>query len=164
LEAVYQLLDGVTSVRSGYAGGHTEDPTYEEVCTGRTGHAEVAQITYDPSVISFADLLDVFFTIHDPTTKDRQGVDVGTQYRSAIFYHDEGQRMAAYTKIAEVERMALWADPIVTQIASLEVFYPAEDYHSRYFERNGDQAYCQGVIAPKVAKFRKQHLDRLRRG
>ena len=162
LEAVYMLLDGVVSVEPGYAGGDTEDPTYEEVCTGRTGHAEVTRIVYDPAVISFPDLLDVFFTIHDPTTKDRQGGDVGTQYRSAIFYHDEAQRVAAYTKLAEMERMDVWADPIVTQISPLEVFYPAEDYHRRFFERNGDQPYCQGVIAPKVAKFRKRHLDRLR--
>jgi len=162
LEAVYMLLDGVVSVEPGYAGGDTEDPTYEEVCTGRTGHAEVTRIVYDPAVISFPDLLDVFFTIHDPTTKDRQGGDVGTQYRSAIFYHDEAQRVAAYTKLAEMERMDVWADPIVTQISPLEVFYPAEDYHRRFFERNGDQPYCQGVIVPKVAKFRKRHLDRLR--
>lgn len=164
LEAVYELLDGVDSVKSGYAGGETENPTYEQVCTGHTGHAEVTQIVYDPDVISFDDLLDVFFTIHDPTTKDRQGSDVGTQYRSAIFYHDEAQRMAAYTKIAEVERMGLWADPIVTQLAPLEVFYPAAAYHDQYFQRNADQPFCQAVVAPKVSKFRKQHMDRLRAG
>ena len=164
LEAVYELLDGVQSVKSGYAGGHVSDPTYEQVCSGATGHAEVVRVTYDPDVISFDDLLDVFFTIHDPTTKDRQGADVGTQYRSAIFYHDEGQRMSAYAKIAEVERMAMWVDPIVTELAPIETFHAAEDYHDQYFQRNGDQPYCQAVVAPKVARFRKQHLDRLRVG
>ncbi|MFV1988929.1 MAG: peptide-methionine (S)-S-oxide reductase MsrA [Gemmatimonadota bacterium] len=162
LEAVYELLAGVTSVKSGYVGGHTENPTYEQVCSGTTGHAEVVQITYDPDVISYADLLDVFFTIHDPTTKDRQGADVGSQYRSAIFYHDETQRMDAYTKIAEIGRMGVWSGPIVTQLAPLDTFYPAEDYHDGYFQQNGEQPYCQAVIAPKVAKARKQHLDRLR--
>jgi peptide-methionine (S)-S-oxide reductase len=163
LEAVYELLAGVISVKSGYAGGHAANPTYEQVCTGTTGHAEVVRVTYDPDVISYADLLDVFFTIHDPTTKDRQGGDVGTQYRSAIFYHDDEQRMDAYTKIAEVDRLGVWGSPIVTQLAPLVVFYQAEDYHDQYFQRNGNQPYCQAVVAPKVAKFRKQHLDRLRR-
>lgn len=162
LEAVYELLAGVKSVQSGYAGGETEDPTYEQVCTGATGHAEVVQVTYDPDVISYTDLLDVFFTIHDPTTRDRQGADVGTQYRSAIFYHDDQQRMDAYTKIAEVGRMGIWSDPIVTQLAELGTFYPAEAYHDQYFRQNGNQPYCQAVVAPKVARFRKQHLDRLR--
>jgi peptide-methionine (S)-S-oxide reductase len=162
LEAVYELLAGVTSVKSGYVGGHTPNPTYEQVCNGTTGHAEVVQITYDPDVITYADLLDVFFTIHDPTTKDRQGADVGTQYRSAIFYHDETQRLEAYTKIAEVGRMGVWSGPIVTQLAALDTFHPAEVTHDQYFQRNGDQPYCQAVIAPKVAKARKLHLDRLR--
>ena len=163
LEAVYELLDGVTAVKSGYAGGATENPTYEQVCGGTTGHAEVVQVTYDPSVISFLDLLDVFFTIHDPTTKDRQGADVGTQYRSAIFFHDDQQRMDAYTKIAEVGRLGIWSDPIVTELAPMETFYPAEAYHDEFFRNNPNQPYCQAVVAPKVAKFRKQHLDRLRR-
>jgi peptide-methionine (S)-S-oxide reductase len=164
LEAVYELLDGVVSVKSGYAGGQVPNPTYEHVCTGATGHAEVVQIVFDPDVISYGDLLDVFFTIHDPTTKDRQGNDVGTQYRSAIFYHDEAQRTAAYTKIAEIERLGIWRDGIVTELAPFETFYPAEDYHDEYFRRNPDNLYCQAVVAPKVAKFRKRHLDRLKAG
>lgn len=162
LEAVYELLAGVESVKSGYVGGQVENPTYEQVCTGTTGHAEVVQVTFDPSVVSFADLLDVFFTIHDPTTKDRQGADVGTQYRSAIFYHDDQQRMDAYTKIAEVGRAGVWNDPLVTELAPMGTFYPAEDYHDEYFRNNQTQPYCQAVVAPKVSKFRKQHLDRLR--
>jgi peptide-methionine (S)-S-oxide reductase len=162
LEAVYELLKGVESVKSGYTGGSAENPTYEQVCGGATGHAEVVQVTYDPDVISYLDLLDVFFTIHDPTTKNRQGADVGTQYRSAIFYHDEQQRMDAYTKIAEVGRLGIWSDAIVTELAPMETFYPAEAYHDEYFRNNSEQPYCQAVVAPKVAKFRKQHLDRLR--
>ncbi|MDX1396650.1 MAG: peptide-methionine (S)-S-oxide reductase MsrA [Gemmatimonadota bacterium] len=163
LEAVYDLLEGIESVKSGYAGGHVEDPTYEQVCTGTTGHAEVTRITFDPDVISFTDLLDVFFTIHDPTTKNRQGNDVGPQYRSAIFYESEQQRLDAYTKIAEVDRSGVWGAPLVTELAPLETFYPAEDYHDDYFARNPNQPYCQAVVAPKVAKARKLHLDRLRR-
>ena len=163
LETVFELLNGVESVRSGYAGGSAENPTYEQVCSGATGHAEVVQVTYDPDVIAYLDLLDVFFTIHDPTTKDRQGADVGTQYRSAIFYHDDQQRMDAYTKIAEVGRLGIWSDPIVTELAPMGTFYPAEAYHDEYFRNNPDQPYCQAVVAPKVAKFRKQHLDRLRK-
>ncbi|MDH3733074.1 MAG: peptide-methionine (S)-S-oxide reductase MsrA [Gemmatimonadota bacterium] len=162
LEAVYELLSGVESVKSGYMGGHVDGPTYEQVCTGGTGHAEVLQVAYDPAIISFPDILDVFFTIHDPTTKNRQGADVGSQYRSAIFYHDEQQRMDAYTKIAEVGREGIWNDPIVTELAPLGEFYPAETVHDEYFRNNPNQPYCQAVVAPKVAKFRKQHLDRLR--
>ncbi|MDX1578263.1 MAG: peptide-methionine (S)-S-oxide reductase MsrA [Gemmatimonadota bacterium] len=162
LEAVYQLLEGVESVKSGYAGGHVEDPTYEEVCRGTTGHAEVVRVAYDPATISFEDLLDVFFTIHDPTTLNRQGADVGTQYRSAIFYEDEAQRAAAEAKIKEVTAEGIWDDPIVTEVAPLGTFYPAEAYHDDYFARNPGQPYCQAVIAPKVAKARKIHLDRLR--
>jgi len=162
LEAVYELLEGVTSVKSGYAGGHLPDPSYEQVCSGRTGHAEVVQIEYDPDAIAYEDLLDVFFTIHDPTTKDRQGNDIGTQYRSAIFYHDEAQRMAAYAKIAEVEREGIWDRGIVTQVEPLDTFYPAEAYHDEYFRNNPGNPYCQAVVAPKVAKFRKRHLERLR--
>jgi peptide-methionine (S)-S-oxide reductase len=148
---------------SGYAGGHVENPTYEQVCGGRTGHAEAVQITYDPGVISFRDLLDVFFTIHDPTTKDRQGADVGPQYRSIILHHDAGQKAEAERAIAELREKGVWRAPIVTEIVPLEKFYPGEDYHQDYFEQNPRQRYCQVVIAPKVAKFRKEHLARLKR-
>ena len=163
LEAVYKDLKGVERVVSGYAGGTVENPTYEQVCGGRTGHAEVVQITYDPEIVSFRDLLDVFFTIHDPTTKDRQGADVGPQYRSIILYHDAGQKAAAERAIAELREKGLWRAPVVTEIVPLETFYPAEAYHQDYYEQNPRQRYCQIVIAPKVAKFRKEHLARLRR-
>ncbi len=163
LEAVYELLEGVTNVKSGYAGGYSADPTYEQVCSGGTGHAEVVQVTFDPDAISFEDLLDVFFTIHDPTTLNRQGADAGTQYRSAIFYESEEQRIAAERKIVDVTAAGIWPDPIVTEVVPLERLYPAETYHDSYFQRNGNQPYCQAVVAPKVAKFRKQHLGRLRR-
>lgn len=162
LEAVYDQLKGVTDVVSGYSGGHDERPTYEAVCRGTTGHAEVVQVTFDPAVISFRDLLDVFFTIHDPTTLNRQGADVGTQYRSAIFYHSAEQQAAAQEVIAEITAGELWPDPIVTEVVPLTKFYPAEDYHQEYFARNPYQGYCQVVIAPKVAKFRKQYLERLK--
>lgn len=164
LEAVYELLRGVEGVKSGYAGGHTPNPTYEQVCTGQTGHAEVVQVTFDPDEISFEDLLDVFFSIHDPTTLDRQGADVGTQYRSAIFTHEDRQREIAERKIAELEADGPWDDPIVTEVAPLGEFYPAEAYHDEYFRRNSGQPYCRAVVAPKVAKFRKRHLDRLKAG
>ncbi len=163
LEAVYKDLKGVERVVSGYAGGTTENPTYEQVCGGRTGHAEVVQISYDPEIVSFGDLLDVFFTIHDPTTKDRQGADVGPQYRSIILYHDAGQKAAAERAIAEVGEKGLWSAPVVTEVVPLEKFYPGETYHQDYFEQNPRQRYCQIVIAPKVAKFRKEHLARLKR-
>jgi len=163
LEAVYKDLNGVLRVVSGYAGGALENPTYEQVCGGRTGHAEVVQITYDPKVISFRDLLDVFFTIHDPTTKDRQGADVGPQYRSIVLYHDAEQKAAAERAIAEQGEQGVWRAPIVTEVVPLETFYPAESYHQDYFENNPGQGYCRIVIAPKVAKFRKQHLERLKR-
>jgi peptide-methionine (S)-S-oxide reductase len=163
LEAVYKDLKGVQSVVSGYAGGEVESPTYEQVCGGRTGHAEVVQITYDPNVVAFRDLLDVFFTIHDPTTKDRQGGDVGPQYRSVILYHDAAQRAAAEQAIADLEARRVWRAPLVTELAPLETFYPAEAYHQDYFENNPRQRYCQIVIAPKVTKFRKEHLARLKR-
>jgi peptide-methionine (S)-S-oxide reductase len=163
LEAVYKDLKGVERVASGYAGGHVENPTYEQVCGGRTGHAEVVQITYDPSVVSYRDLLDVFFTIHDPTTKDRQGADVGPQYRSIILYHGPEQKAAAEQAIADLETKGVWHAPIVTEIVPLEKFYPGEDYHQDYFEQNPRQRYCQIIIAPKVAKFRKEHLARLKR-
>jgi peptide-methionine (S)-S-oxide reductase len=162
LEAVYKDLKGVESVVSGYAGGDVENPTYEQVCGGRTGHAEVVQIAFDPQVVTYRDLLDVFFTIHDPTTKDRQGADVGPQYRSIIFHHDPEQRAEAEAVIAELERKGVWRAPIVTEIVPLEKFYPAEEYHRDYFEQNPGQRYCQIVIAPKVAKFRKEHLARLK--
>jgi len=163
LEAVYKDLKGVESVVSGYAGGQVEDPTYEQVCGGRTGHAEVVQITYDPAVVSYRDLLDVFFTIHDPTTPDQQGADIGPQYRSIILYGSPEQKADAERAIAEQGEKGVWDAPIVTEVVPLQKFYPGEDYHQDYFERNPRQRYCQIVIAPKVAKFRKQYLDRLKR-
>ena len=162
LEAVYDQLKGVQDVVSGYSGGHVPDPTYEHVCTGTTGHAEVVQIAFDPQVITFKDILDVFFTIHDPTTLNHQGADVGTQYRSAIFYHTPEQKAVAEQTVSGLEAAHLWDNPIVTEITPFEAFYPAEDYHQEYFQRNPNQGYCRVVIAPKVAKFRKQHLDRLK--
>ena len=161
LEAVYDQLRGVENVESGYAGGDTVNPSYQQVCTGATGHAEVVQVTFDPEVISFRDLLDIFFTIHDPTTLNRQGADVGTQYRSAIFYHSPEQKAIAEEVVAELEREKLWGSPIVTQIVPLTDFYPAEEYHRDYFERNPGQGYCQAVVAPKVAKFRKKYFEKL---
>ncbi len=162
LEAVYDQLKGVSSVESGYAGGSIQNPSYEQVCTGRTGHAEVVQITYDPQVVSFKDLLDVFFTIHDPTTLNRQGNDTGTQYRSAIFYSTPDQKAIAEQTIAELDKQHLWNNPIVTQVAPLTVFYPAEDYHQEYFANHGNQPYCRVVIEPKVAKFRKHYFEQLK--
>jgi peptide-methionine (S)-S-oxide reductase len=162
LEAVYDELKGVVDVVSGYAGGSLPDPTYEQVCTGRTGHAEVVQVTFDPAVISYRDLLNVFFTIHDPTTLNRQGADVGTQYRSVIFTHSPEQGRIAYQTIRELEAEKLWPAPIVTEVTPLVQFYAAEDYHQEYFARNPYQGYCRAVIAPKVAKFRKQYLERLK--
>jgi peptide-methionine (S)-S-oxide reductase len=163
LEAVYKDLKGVLRVVSGYAGGHLANPTYEQVCGARTGHAEVVQITYDPAVVTFRDLLDVFFTIHDPTTKDRQGGDVGPQYRSIVLYHDAAQKAEAERAIAELTEQRVWRAPLVTEVVPLETFYPAEAYHQDYFENNPGQGYCRIIIAPKVAKFRKEHLARLRR-
>jgi peptide-methionine (S)-S-oxide reductase len=162
LEAVFDQLKGVEQVQSGYAGGKRPNPTYEQVCTGSTGHAEVVQVTFDPSVISYQDLLEVFFTIHDPTTKDRQGADAGTQYRSAIFSHSPEQQATAQRVIKDIEAGHLWDDPIVTQVQPLTAFYPAEEYHRDYFERNPSQSYCQVVIAPKVAKARKLFLEKLK--
>jgi peptide-methionine (S)-S-oxide reductase len=163
LEAVFDQLKGVVNVQSGYSGGARPNPTYEQVCTGVTGHAEVVQITYDPETISYRDLLDVFFTIHDPTTVDRQGEDVGTQYRSAIFYHSPEQKTAAEAAIKDLEAEHVWDEPVVTQVVPLKAFYPAEDYHRDYFERNPTKGYCQIVIAPKVAKARKLFLEKLKR-
>ena len=162
LEAVYEEMRGVTDVVSGYAGGHVPNPTYQQVCDKTTGHAEVVQITYDSDEISFADLLDVFFTIHDPTQLNRQGNDVGPQYRSAIFTHNEEQAAVAKEKIAELEAEGLYDKPFVTEITPLDTFYPAEDYHQEYFKKNPFQGYCMVVVAPKVAKFRKKHFDKLK--
>ncbi len=162
LEAVFEQLKGVTGVVSGYAGGTVAHPTYEQVCGGRTGHAEVTQVSFDPSVVSYRDLLDVFFSIHDPTTLNRQGADVGPQYRSIILTHSDEQRNAALEAIRSVEREGVWPDPLVTEVAPLSAFYPAEAGHQGYFRRNEGQRYCQVVIAPKVAKFRAHHLGRLR--
>lgn len=163
LEAVFLELKGVEQVQSGYAGGRVPDPSYELVCTGTTGHAEVVQVTFDPAVISFRDLLEIFFVIHDPTTPNRQGADVGTQYRSAIFYHSPEQKAEAERVIAELEAAHVWDDRVVTELVPLEAFYPAEDYHRDYFRRNPNQGYCRAVIAPKVAKVRKQYFEKLRK-
>ena len=163
LEAVYRDVRGVERVVSGYAGGQMPRPTYEQVCSGRTGHAEVVQVTFDPRVVSYRELLEVFFTIHDPTTPNRQGADVGTQYRSIVLYHSPEQEQTAREVIQELEANRVWDAPIVTQVEPLEAFYPAEEYHQRYFERNPNQPYCQIVIAPKVAKFRQKYLARLAR-
>jgi peptide-methionine (S)-S-oxide reductase len=160
LEAVYDDMQGIQSVVSGYMGGHVDNPTYEQVCTGTTGHAEVVQVTYDPAQLSFRDLLEVFFTIHDPTTLNRQGNDVGTQYRSAIFYHDESQKETAESLIAELEKANVWDNPIVTEVVSLAPFYAAEDYHQDYYENNAYQPYCQFVVRPKLEKFRQKFTER----
>lgn len=163
LEAVFDDMEGVASVASGYMGGRTADPTYEEVCSGETGHAEVVQVRFDPSALSFEELLQVFFVIHDPTTRDRQGNDVGTQYRSAIFYHTPQQKVAAGQVIAAITQAGLYRDPIVTEIAPASAFHIAESYHQDYFARNPYQPYCQAVVAPKVAKFRKHFVEKLRK-
>lgn len=163
LEAVYDQLRGVTDVVSGYSGGQVARPSYEQVCTGRTGHAEVVQVTFDPSVATFRQILEVFFTIHDPTTLNRQGADVGPQYRSAIFYHSPEQKVVAEQVIADLTAQRLWSGKIVTEVTPFEKFYPAEEYHQEYYERNPRQGYCQFVIAPKVAKFRKEYLANLKR-
>jgi peptide-methionine (S)-S-oxide reductase len=162
LEAVFDDLIGVEDVVSGYSGGKFPNPTYKQVCTGATGHAEVVQVTFDPARVSYKDVLGVFFTIHDPTTLNRQGGDVGTQYRSAIFYHSPEQRTTAEQVIQELSAARLWGRPIVTDIQPFTKFYPAEDYHQEYFANNAQQPYCQIVVAPKVAKFRKHYLERLK--
>ncbi len=162
LEAVFQDLRGVEQVVSGYAGGHVPKPTYQLVCTGATGHAEVIQVTFDPEIISFKELLEVFFTIHDPTTLNRQGPDTGTQYRSAIFYHSKEQLQTAEEVISEFEKAKIWTGSIVTEVKELDEFFPAEDYHQSYFRTNPDQPYCQAIIAPKVAKARQEFLEKLR--
>ena len=163
VEAVYDELEGVEDVVSGYSGGQTENPTYKEVCTGATGHAEAVQIKFDPSKISYEDILRVFFSIHDPTTLNRQGNDIGTQYRSAIFYHDEQQRESAEKIIRELEDEAVFDQPIVTEVVGFQKFWPAEDYHQEYFSNNPNQPYCAAVVAPKVAKFRQKFSSRLKR-
>lgn len=162
LEAVFERLEGVRSVESGYAGGHAPDPTYREVCTGRTGHAEVVRVEFDPEVIAYRDLLEVFFAIHDPTTPDRQGADVGTQYRSIILYEDEDQHAVAETMMSELEASDTFGAPIVTEVEPLGEFYPAEAEHRQYYRRNPDQPYCRVSIAPKVAKLRSAFAHRLR--
>ena len=158
LEAVFEMVPGVTGVKSGYTGGSVVNPSYNQGCGGCTGHAEVVQIDFDPGVVTFRELLEIFFVVHDPTTLNRQGSDVGTQYRSAIFHHTDGQRETALDLIGALDRDGLWVDPIITEVAPLEAFYPAEDYHDRYFERNGEQPYCQVVIAPKIEKFRERFM------
>lgn len=161
LDAAFRQLNGVERVVSGYAGGRRPNPTYEQVCSGATGHAEVIQITFDPDIISYRDLLGVLFTIHDPTTLNRQGNDVGTQYRSVIFHHSPEQQRVAEEVIAELTADKVWADPIVTEIAPAGAFYPAEGYHQDYFSKNPNQPYCAAIVAPKVSKIRKAYFDRL---
>jgi peptide-methionine (S)-S-oxide reductase len=162
LEAVFDQVRGVERVESGYAGGTMPEPTYQQVCTGTTGHAEVVQIAFDPKALSFGELLDIFFTIHDPTTLNRQGADVGTQYRSVIFYHSPEQKRIAEEKIAALNAARVWGAPLVTQVVPFERFYPAEDYHQGYFRNNPGQGYCQVVVAPKVAKLRSHFGGKLR--
>lgn len=162
LEAVFEQLEGVTHVESGYSGGRRPNPTYEQVCSGATGHAEVVQLEFDPDVLPFREVLEVFFSIHDPTTLNRQGADVGTQYRSVIFYHSPEQRAIAESLIEELESEDVFDDPIVTELTAFEAFYPAEDYHKRYYQRNRGQPYCQVVIAPKLAKIRQKFAARLK--
>ncbi len=160
LEAVFEQVRGVGKVVNGYAGGKTKDPTYEQVCAGTTGHAEAVQITFDGAAVSYRDLLDIFFTVHDPTTMNRQGGDVGTQYRSAVFFHDPAQEAAARDAIKALERDGIWKG-IVTEVVPVDRFFAAEEYHQHYFTRNPTQGYCQAVVGPKVAKFRKKWAHRL---
>jgi peptide-methionine (S)-S-oxide reductase len=162
-EAVFSELKGVTSVEPGYSGGKVANPTYEQVCADTTGHAEVANVIFDPDSVSYRELLEVFFSTHDPTTPDRQGADEGSQYRSVIFYHDEGQRRAAQEMIAELTAEKAFRNPIVTEVAPFEVFHPAEDYHRDYYRRNSRQPYCQAVISPKLAKFRAHFQAKLKK-
>jgi len=163
IEAVFKEIEGVMEAMPGYAGGTTTNPSYEQVSTGKTGHAETVQVTFDPAKISYRDILNIFFTVHDPTTLNRQGADVGTQYRSAIFWHDEGQRQTAEEVVAEITKDHIWKKPIVTQILPLEKFYPAEEYHRDYFSKHPEQAYCQIVIAPKIDKLQKKWANRLKK-
>ena len=163
MEAVFDELKGVQSVESGYTGGHVANPTYRQVCSETTGHAEAVQISFDPAQLTYKDLLSIFFSVHDPTTLNRQGNDVGTSYRSAIFYHSDEQKAVAEEVVRELTAQQLWHDPIVTELARFDKFYIAEDYHQEYFAHNGSQPYCRAVVAPKVAKFRKQYLERLKK-
>ncbi len=163
LEAIYDQLRGVEAVVSGYSGGRRPNPSYEQVCSGATGHAEVVQVTFDPQVVSYRELLELFFTIHDPTTLNRQGADVGTQYRSAIFAHSPAQQAVAEQVIRELDAAGIWPRKIVTEVTPFAAFYPAEAYHQGYFARHPEQGYCQVVIAPKVAKFRQKYLSRLKK-
>lgn len=163
LDAVFRQLRGVEKVESGYAGGTVPNPTYRQVCTGETGHAEAVRITFDPNVISYRDILGVYFTVHDPTTLNRQGGDVGTQYRSAVYYLNDAQRQTARDVMDELTKQKVWDDPIVTELEPAPTFYSAEDYHQDYYENNAQQPYCAVVIAPKVAKVRKKYLERLAR-
>jgi peptide-methionine (S)-S-oxide reductase len=162
IEAVFREVDGVENVVSGYAGGTGVNPTYQQVCTGKTGHAESVQVRFNPSRLLYREILEIFFSVHDPTTLNQQGGDTGTQYRSAIFYHNEQQKAIAEELIGELNKAHLWRKPIVTQIAPLDKFYPAEDYHREYFSRHPEQAYSQMVVSPKVNKFRKQWAKRLK--
>jgi peptide-methionine (S)-S-oxide reductase len=163
LEAVYDEIKGVQGVESGYAGGHMDNPTYRAVCNGDTGHAEVVQVHFDPNVVSYRDLLNVFFAIHDPTTLNRQGADTGTQYRSAILYHDDEQKRIAEELIKDLSAQKIWDRPIVTEVTKLDKFYMAEDYHQEYFARNPYQPYCMAVVSPKVSKFRKHFIEMLKK-
>lgn len=163
VEAIFDDLKGVEDVVSGYSGGHTDNPTYQQVCSERTGHAEVIQIRFDPSELSFKELLQVFFTVHDPTTLNRQGGDVGSSYRSAIFYHSDEQKRVAEETIAEFNAEGIYDNPIVTEVAAFDKFWPAEDYHQEYFANNPNQPYCSAVVAPKVAKFRQKFVTRLKK-
>ena len=162
VEAIFDDLKGVEDVVSGYSGGHTENPTYKEVCSETTGHAEVVQIRFDPSELSYKELLQVFFTVHDPTTLNRQGGDIGTSYRSAVFYHSDEQKQIAEETIAEFNAEGIYDNPIVTEVTAFDKFWPAEDYHQEYFANNPNQPYCNAVVAPKVAKFRQKFLSRLK--
>lgn len=162
VEAIFDDLKGVEDVVSGYSGGHTENPTYKEVCSETTGHAEVVQIRFDPSELSYKELLQVFFTVHDPTTLNRQGGDIGTSYRSAVFYHSDEQKQIAEETIAEFNAEGIYDNPIVTQVAAFDKFWPAEDYHQEYFANNPNQPYCNAVVALKVAKFRQKFISRLK--
>ena len=163
IEAAFEEIRGVLNVESGYSGGSTSLPTYEQVCTGTTGHAEVVQVTFDSDIISFKEILEIFFTVHDPTTLNRQGADVGSQYRSAIFYQNEKQKDIAEQVIKEFEAAKVWDSPIVTKVELLKSFYKAEDYHKRYFGRNPEASYCRVVIAPKIAKLRKKYREKLKK-
>ena len=163
VEAVFDDLQGVEDVVSGYSGGHTDNPTYEQVCSERTGHAEVVQIRFNPAELSFADLLRVFFTVHDPTQLNRQGGDIGTSYRSAVFYHSDEQKHVAEEVIAEITAEGIYDHPIVTEVTAFDKFWPAENYHQEYFANNPNQPYCAAVVAPKVAKFRQKFVSRLKR-